>query len=110
MMSSDEYRTLRRIATPYLGQTYILLGVTAFMFYVALKKSQWELLWVSMLGIGTGRSRSCLTTASAGVCEGDSVCGVQITRSTPGAYDNGIHIVRRFQCISDGLVHRRLDS
>jgi len=44
-MSKGTPRTLRRVATPYIGQILILVGVTMLLFFVATKKQQWALLW-----------------------------------------------------------------
>jgi hypothetical protein len=49
MMSEANLKALRRTITPYVGQTLILAGVTAFCAYVAFKKSEWEFLWVIAL-------------------------------------------------------------
>lgn len=36
---------LRRTVTPYLGQSVIIAAVTILLVFVALKKTQWDLLW-----------------------------------------------------------------
>jgi hypothetical protein len=40
---------LRRTVTPYVGQSGIIAGVTMLLAYVALKKTQWDLLWIAAL-------------------------------------------------------------
>jgi hypothetical protein len=40
-------RELRRVVTPYIGQTVILFVVSLFLIYVAAAKSQWGLLWAA---------------------------------------------------------------
>jgi hypothetical protein len=40
---------LRRTIAPYVGQTLILAGTTVFLAYVAHKRSDWSLLWSSLV-------------------------------------------------------------
>jgi hypothetical protein len=44
-MRSEETKVLRRTVQPYVGQTLIILAVTAFSFWVAMTKEDWEIMW-----------------------------------------------------------------
>jgi hypothetical protein len=44
-MTSDAFIPLRRTIQPYVGQTLILLAVTAFLVYVSATSSDWNFMW-----------------------------------------------------------------
>jgi hypothetical protein len=45
MTANQNLKPLGRTITPYVGQTVIFAGITAFMVYTGLKTSQWGLMW-----------------------------------------------------------------
>jgi hypothetical protein len=49
MMNTETSVILRRTITPYIGQSLILVGVTVFLFCIALRKQQLNLLWAAGL-------------------------------------------------------------